>query len=75
LDTVVASTEVKTSLEILKLKFFTWSRNCLAVLVRFRCLGFGAILVTCGMVRLPPFEVEVEDALAFKFTNFKSAWK
>jgi hypothetical protein len=27
------------------------------------------------MVRLPPFEVEVEDALAFKFTNFKSAWK
>ena len=39
--------------------------------VRFRCPGFGASLVTCGMVRWPPVEVKVEDALALKFTNFK----
>ena len=39
--------------------------------VRFRCPGFGAILVTCGMVRWPPVEVKVEDALALKFTNFE----
>jgi hypothetical protein len=31
--------------------------------VRFRCPGFGAILVTCGMVRWLPVEVKVEDAL------------
>jgi hypothetical protein len=73
LDTVVASTEVKTSLEIckfqgsflflqfylfarvfftdLKLKFFTWSRNCLAVLRPLSLPRFGAILVTCGKLK------------------------